>query len=115
MQRNTLTEIQFPLIEGFPVEFQMQVVRQVDAEVGAGCDGIEGAAQLEVVDPDFGAGAALGEKEVEAAGVVEVQVADDDFADVFMGVAGGGNGGGEFVLGFVVDAGEDVGDLGAPD
>ena len=65
--------------------------------------------QLHIVHPDFDVRPV--EEEVQPARVVEVEVADDDFADVGDAVAGCFDGGVELVLRFVADAGEDVGDL----
>lgn len=57
----------------------------------------------------------MGEEEVQAAGVVEVQMADDDFADVGVTVPRCFDGRGELVFGLIFDTREDVCDLGAPD
>lgn len=70
--------------KGLPVDVEAQVVWQVDAEVKAGRDAVEGVLELNLVhvDGDRGAG------EVgQPAGVVEVQVAEDDGLDVGYGEA----------------------------
>ncbi len=60
-------------------------MREVDATVGAGGTGEEGGLELALVHPDGDVGLA---EVLEAAGVVEVEMADDDLGNVFRSSAG---------------------------
>lgn len=55
------------------------------------------------------------EEEIQAAGMVEMQVTDDDLLNVLHFVPGGLDGGVQLVSGLVPNSGEDVGQLGTPD
>jgi hypothetical protein len=85
---------------------------KIHSHISARRDTPKCAPQLSIVDPDFHI--FFVEEEVESTRVVEMQVADDDFFDVFHFVASGLDRGVEFVLGLVTDAGEDVDELGSP-
>lgn len=78
--------------------------------VALGRDGVEAVLQLLLVDVDGYVGVG---KVVEAAGVIEVQVAHDDGFDVFDRLAALLDGTVEVVVGDVVDASENVVDRGA--
>lgn len=67
-------------VERHPADVEGHVVRQVDARVGTGGDGVEGVFDLQLVHVDGDVGVA---EEIEAAGVVEVQMADDYHFYVF--------------------------------
>src|SRR5215472_8096824 len=72
-------------VEGLPVEGEIEVVRQVSAEVFACGHGIERVPQLVRMDVDGNVSAT---KELEAAPVVEVEVREHDGFDVVEAVAG---------------------------
>ena len=109
---DALGELPRVAVEGLPVEVHVQVLRDVDAEVSLGEDGVEGVFELELVHVDGHVGAF---EVSESARVVQVQVAHDDGFDVFDVVAGGFDGRVELVLRFVVHARENVVDGRAPD
>lgn len=50
MQVDALRDLEIGPVEGRPGEVEGEVVREVDAEVGAGGDGVEGVGELEGVD-----------------------------------------------------------------
>lgn len=110
--RQPLRNLQAIAMPRLPIDVELEIVGHVDAEVGFGGDAVEGGFDLGFVYVDGDVGVA---ELIEAAGVVDVEVADDDGFDVFDVVAGGGDGGLEFVLGFVVYAREEVVDGGSPD
>jgi len=112
MQRDALAEVNGPVVESLPVKVELEVVRQVNADVGTRCNGPERAAEFFVVHPDLHVFAV--EEFVQAACVVEVEVSDNDLVDVFEFVARCFDGGFQFVLRLVAYAAEDVADLRAP-
>lgn len=123
VQRDALVEHQTGVAEGLPVQFlEVQVVCQVGSRVGAGCGGPAGVFQpgisrqsetgcdeiwkrggyvLHLVDVDGHVGS---EKVLQPAGVVWVQVPEDDGFHILDVVASGFDGGWELVL--LVVAGE---------
>jgi len=113
VQRDALAKVDGALVKRLPVEVQLEVVRQVHANVGARRHAPEGGAQLAVVHPDLDVLAV--EELVQPAGMVEVQMTNDDLLDVFELVARRFDGRFQLVLRFVAYAREDVGNLGAPD
>src|SRR5215813_2945175 len=72
-------------VEGLPVEGEIEVVRQVGADVFARGHGIERVPQLVRMDVDGNVSAT---KELETAPVVEVEVREHDCFDVAEAVAG---------------------------
>jgi len=53
MQSDALAEVEIPLVEGLPVEAQLQIMLEVNADVGSGRYRPEGRSQLSVVHPNF--------------------------------------------------------------
>ena len=49
MQVYALRDLEVRAVEGHPVEIEGEVVREVDAEVGFGGDGVEGVFEFELV------------------------------------------------------------------
>lgn len=95
-----------------PVDLEIQIMREIDAEVRPGRDAVESVFEFDFVHVD---GDVRGAEVLQSAGVVEVQVAHDHGFDVGDGVARAGDGGGEFLLRRVVDAREDVVEGRVPD
>jgi hypothetical protein len=110
--RHPLRHLPHILVKRLPVQLlQIEVVRQVHTCIRTCGGGPACVFELGFVHVDGDVGA---DEVLEAAGVVEVEVADDDGFDVVDGIAGGGDGGGEVVAGFVDGAWEEVGGWGGP-
>src|SRR5215472_352706 len=98
-------------VEGLPVEGEIEVVRQVGADVFARGHGIERVPQLVRMDVDGNVSAT---KELETAPVVEVEVREHDCFDVAEAVAGRADYGVQSVLVSVVRYCEELEDQRRP-
>ena len=116
--------------KSWDVQVELHVVLQVYTCVCACGDGPEGRAQLEIVDLTFPVSSLIYckagclaypnldirsvKEQVQPTGMVDMQVTDDNFLDVFDFVARRLNRGIELVLRVVLDSAEDIGDLWSP-
>jgi hypothetical protein len=86
VQGDALEQFQMVLGKGVPLQsFQVHVVAQVHTEVCTGGNGPTSVLEFFLVDVD---GDARADEMLQAAGVVEVQMAENDGFDVFDVVAG---------------------------
>lgn len=83
MQRQSRSQFQMRAMEWHPVYVESEVVWKVDAQIGLCGYAVEGMLYFELVDVYGDAGVA---EKVQAAGVVEVEMADYYHFDVFDGV-----------------------------
>lgn len=91
---------------------ELQVVFEVNTNIRASCNRHKGGAQLPLVDPDLDILAI--EEHVQAAGMIQVQVSQDDLLDVFQLVTRGLDRRLQLMLRLISDACEDVRDRRPP-
>lgn len=107
MFRDPLAKVDRSIVECFPVERQFEVVLQVDANVRPGRDGPKGGTKLSVMDPDLYIGSM--KELIEAASMVDVEMADDDLLHILDFVTRRRNRCFQPMLGFIPNPREDVG------
>lgn len=82
-------------------------MRQIDANVGTRSNRPEGGIEFSFMNPNLGVGCV--QELIQATGMVQVKMSDDDLLDVLDPIPGGLNRRTEFVAGLIVHTGEDIG------
>ena len=108
----SLSNLQETTRERLPIDFEVEVVGKIDAEIGLGGHAIEGVLQLRLMNINRNIRAA---EVLQASSVIEMQMPHYDRLDVFDVVACFGYGSGELMVFCVVHAGEDVVEWSTPD